>query len=63
VAATKGQCGGFLHTNVVPVLIGNGEGRPVLYIGDLDQRGERIEANTRRVLKERSASWTASASR
>jgi hypothetical protein len=52
VAATNGQCGGFLHTNIAPILTGKGEGRPVLYIGDHDQRGERIEANTRRVLEE-----------
>jgi hypothetical protein len=51
VAATNGQCGGFLHTNIAPILTGDGAGRPVLYIGDHDQRGERIEANTRRVLE------------
>jgi hypothetical protein len=33
IASTNGQCGGFLHTNVVPLLDG---GRPVLYLGDLD---------------------------
>jgi len=48
VTATNGQCGGFLHTNVVPVLVGNE--RPVLYVGDFDPQGADIEANTRRVL-------------
>ena len=48
VTATNGQVGGFLHTNVVPVLDGNE--RPVLYVGDLDDQGRDIEANTRRVL-------------
>jgi hypothetical protein len=48
VTATNGQVGGFLHTNVVPILAGND--RPVLYVGDLDLAGGDIEANTRRVL-------------
>jgi hypothetical protein len=48
VTATNGQVGGFLHTNVVPILDGND--RPVLYIGDLDLAGGDIEGNTRRVL-------------
>jgi len=48
VTATNGQVGGFLHTNVVPILRG-GE-RRVLYIGDLDLAGDMIEANTQRVL-------------
>jgi hypothetical protein len=48
VAATNGQVGGFLHTNVVPILRGNE--RRVLYIGDLDLAGGQIEQNTRRVL-------------
>jgi hypothetical protein len=48
VTATNGQVGGFLHTNVVPVLRGND--RPVLYVGDLDLSGGQIEQNTRRVL-------------
>lgn len=48
VAATNGQVGGFLHTNVVPVLSRNE--RPVLYIGDHDHQGSQIEANTQRVL-------------
>jgi hypothetical protein len=49
VAATNGQVGGFLHTNVAPLLTG---AREVIYIGDLDQRGHDIEANTRRVLED-----------
>jgi hypothetical protein len=47
-AATNGQVGGFLHTNIVPILRGNS--RRVLYIGDLDHQGSQIEENTRRVL-------------
>jgi hypothetical protein len=49
VTATNGQCGGFLHTNVVPILRDNE--RPVLYVGDHDPQGEDIERNTRRVLE------------
>jgi hypothetical protein len=48
VTATNGQVGGFLHTNVVPLLTGNE--RAVLYVGDLDLAGADIEGNTRRVL-------------
>jgi hypothetical protein len=48
VTATNGQVGGFLHTNVVPLLEGNA--RRVLYIGDLDLAGADIEGNTRGVL-------------
>ncbi len=48
VTATNGQVGGFLHTDVVPVLEDNE--RTVLYIGDLDVRGSMIEANTQHVL-------------
>jgi hypothetical protein len=50
VAATNGQVGGFLHVEIVPILVGND--RPVLYVGDHDVRGYDIEANTRRVLEE-----------
>jgi hypothetical protein len=45
---TNGQCGGFLHTSIAPIL------RPlnrVLYLGDWDLCGNMIEANTRRVLE------------
>ena len=62
VAATNGQCGGFLHTNIAPILTGDGDGRAVLCIGDFDQRGHRIEANTRRVLEERSGTSTGAGS-
>jgi hypothetical protein len=48
VTATNGQVGGFLHTNVVPLLDGNE--RRVRYVGDLDLAGGDIESNTRRVL-------------
>jgi hypothetical protein len=48
IAATNGQVGGFLHTNIVPTLAGNE--RRVLYIGDLDHQGTQIETNTQRVL-------------
>ena len=46
IAATNGQVGGFLHTDVAPVL--NDSAR-VLYLGDFDLAGNDIEANTRRV--------------
>jgi hypothetical protein len=52
VAATNGQAGGFLHTNIAPILTGRGRGRPVLYVGDLDKRGPWIEKNTRNVLEQ-----------
>lgn len=48
VAATSGQAGGFLYTDVVPLLAGNE--RPVLYLGDHDLSGGHIEENTRAVL-------------
>jgi hypothetical protein len=48
LAATNGQVGGFLHTDVVPLLTKN---RRVLYLGDHDLSGHQIEANTRRVLE------------
>lgn len=60
IAATNGQVGGFLRTDVAPLLEvrygddapgGPGlERRRVLYLGDLDRQGGQIEANTRRVL-------------
>jgi hypothetical protein len=53
IAATNGQCGGFLRTNVAPIL------RPdhrVLYLGDLDLAGNQIEANTRAVLEREAGS-------
>ena len=48
ITATNGQVGGFLHTEVGPLL--RGGSRRVLYLGDLDLAGSQIEANTRRVL-------------
>jgi hypothetical protein len=60
VTATNGQCGGFLVTDVVPVLRGNE--RPVLYIGDHEIGGpaDQIEDNTRRYIEKhagRSIEW------
>lgn len=49
IAATNGQVGGFLHTEVAPLIAGT-ESRRVLYLGDLDLSGGHIEANTRKVL-------------
>jgi hypothetical protein len=48
IAATNGQVGGFLHTEVAPRLH---VGDRVLYIGDHDLAGNQIEENTRRVLE------------
>jgi hypothetical protein len=58
IAATNGQVGGFLRTNIAPLLRAND--RPVLYIGDDDVRGYKIEENTRRVLFDAAGprSWT-----
>src|SRR6202023_2274532 len=47
IAATKGQCNGFLRTKLAPTM------RPdacILYLGDADFSGDYIEANTRKVL-------------
>ena len=48
IAATNGQCGGFLHTRIAPIVH---PGQRILYLGDLDLSGGQIEANTRRVLE------------
>lgn len=48
IAATNGQVGGFLHTDIIPAL---SEGQTVLYFGDLDRAGRQIEANTRREIE------------
>ena len=48
IAATNGQVGGFLHTDVTPAL---GDKARVLYLGDFDLAGDDIEVNTRRVLE------------
>jgi hypothetical protein len=49
IAATNGQVGGFLHTDVAPRLRA---GDRVGYLGDFDLAGGDIEANTRRVLED-----------
>ena len=48
IAATNGQVGGFLRTDVAPAL---SPGQRVLYLGDFDHQGGQIEANTRSVLE------------
>lgn len=48
LAPTNGQCGGFLHTDIIPVLT---KGHRVLYLGDLDFSGDHIEKNVQRVLE------------
>ncbi|HXH89807.1 MAG TPA: hypothetical protein VNI55_14505 [Gaiellaceae bacterium] len=49
IAATNGQAGGFLRTDLLPLF--EGEPRRVLYLGDHDLAGNDIERNTRRVLE------------
>jgi hypothetical protein len=49
ISATNGQVGGFLHTDVAPML---DPFATVLYLGDLDRAGGDIEGNTRRVLEQ-----------
>jgi hypothetical protein len=49
IASTNGQCGGFLRTDIAPMLTA---GDVVLYFGDLDWSGGLIENNTRRVLEQ-----------
>jgi len=49
IAATNGQVGGFLHTEIAPRLQ---DGGIVVYLGDLDLAGDQIETNTRRVLEQ-----------
>jgi hypothetical protein len=50
ITATGGQCGGFLVTEVVPLLL---KKRRVLYIGDREVRGpaDQIEQNTKRYIE------------
>jgi len=48
ITSTNGQVGGFLHTDVVPLLAA---GCPVAYFGDCNPAGSAIEVNTRRVLE------------
>jgi hypothetical protein len=49
IAATNGQVGGFLRTDVAPALA---PGQRVLYLGDYDWQGHQIEGNTRAVLEQ-----------
>jgi hypothetical protein len=49
VAATSGQARGFLITKVAPAILA--EGMRVLYVGDADDCGGDIEANSRSVLE------------
>jgi len=49
IAPTGGQCGGFLRTDVAPLL---SPGQRVGYLGDQDLCGGQIGANTRKVLEE-----------
>lgn len=49
LASTNGQAGGFLHTDLIPVLHPDAR---VLYFGDWDLCGNDIEANARRVLED-----------
>jgi hypothetical protein len=56
IAATNGQTGGFLHTDIGPLAghayVEGGEPVRVLYMGDYDLSGGHIEENTRRVLED-----------
>lgn len=49
IAATNGQAGGFLVTQVAP-LLARWRGRRVCYLGDHDLSGHQIEAATKRTL-------------
>jgi len=49
ITSVNGQCAGFLHTKVAPV-VRNGIAK-VLYLGDYDLSGGHIESNTRSVLE------------
>ena len=55
IAASNGQTGGFLHTDIGPLVEGSCSGDVVvvrvLYLGDLDLSGGHIEENTRKVLE------------
>jgi hypothetical protein len=48
IASTNGQCGGFLRTEIAPMLQ---PGDRVIYLGDLDLSGDQIESNTLDVLE------------
>jgi ribonuclease HII len=51
ITATNGQCGGFIVTDIVPLLQ---DRRKVLYVGDYELRGpaDQIETNTKRYIEE-----------
>jgi len=52
ITGTAGQVNGFVRTRVAPALAADPADAPVrlvLYVGDLDDQGLQIEANTRRV--------------
>lgn len=51
IAATNGQTGGFLHTEVAPLVEDSDTPRRVIYLGDFDLAGGHIEENTRKVLE------------
>jgi hypothetical protein len=57
ITSTNGQTGGFLYTQVIPLLTPCDR---VGYLGDLDLAGDDIEANTRSVLESRvgELEWT-----
>ena len=48
ITSTNGQAGGYLRTDVAPLLT---PGQRVLYLGDWNPAGSMIEADTRRVLE------------
>jgi hypothetical protein len=50
IAATNGQCGGFLRTVIIPRIADRQE-QIVIYLGDLDVQGIGIEANARKVIE------------
>ena len=52
IAATNGQVGGFLHTDIGPLVARAENTQRVFYLGALDYSGGQIEANTREVLEE-----------
>jgi hypothetical protein len=50
IASTNGQVGGFLHTDIAPLLWRDAR---VGYLGDFDLSGGHIEDNTQRVLEQK----------
>src|SRR5262249_16673012 len=57
IASTNGQCGGFLHTKIAPLLenavMSKNDLPQVLYLGDYDLAGNQIEENNRSTLEKR----------